>query len=222
MSSCLYRHCRCASHTYITNRICPSLGLTHLDVISSTDRNMSNCECMHYFFFFNVLGFDQTVAKDSDLYQRLIINSEPILFVGESPNLSHTLAFATMRGSLEGILSTSLNASHFCTREWLLRMIAEQQLQASSREEGGLSTMHGCTFQIYALSAPHSMAAKFNAFREYADNLEGNPDHILHQIFCNADATKLEQFVESRASAKLQKTFCPFGPFGGFSGCRQV
>jgi hypothetical protein len=23
-------------------------------------------------------------------------------------------------------------------------------------------------------------------------------------------------------SAKLQKTFCPFGPFGGFSGCRQV
>lgn len=145
-----------------------------------------------------MLGFDQTVAKDSDLYQRLIINSEPILFVGESPNLSHTLAFATMRGSLEGILSTSLNASHFCTREWLLRMIAEQQLQASSREEGGLSTMHGCTFQIYALSAPHSMAAKFNAFRGYADNLEGNPDHILHQIFCNADATKLEQFVESR------------------------
>jgi hypothetical protein len=145
-----------------------------------------------------VLGFNQTATKDSDLYQRLIVNSEPILFVGESPNLSHTLAFATMRGSLEGILSTSLNASHLCTREWLLRMIAEQQLRAFSREGGGLSAIHSCTFQIYILPAPPSMAAKFGAFKEYADKLEDNPDYFLRQVFCNADATKLEKFVESR------------------------
>jgi hypothetical protein len=146
----------------------------------------------------NVLGFNQTVTKDSDLYQRLIVNSEPILFVGESPNRSHTLAFATMRGSLEGILSTSLNASHLCTRELLLKMLEKQQLRAFSQEEGGLSAMYDCTFQIYILPAPHSTAAKFDAFKEFADKLEGNSDHFLRQVFCNADAAKLEQFVESR------------------------
>jgi len=145
----------------------------------------------------------------SDLYQRLIINSEPILFVGESPNLSHTLAFATMRGSLEGILSTSLNASHLCTREWLLRMIAEQQRRAFSQEE-----------------APHIMAAKFGAFREYADKLEGNPDHFLRQVFCEADATKLQQFVESRGEkpAEIKNVWfqCPWQEWNSTGSTRAL
>jgi hypothetical protein len=178
------------------------------------------------FSFFDVPGFNQTVTKDSDLYQRLIINSEPILFVGESPNLSHTLAFATMRGSLEGILSTSLNASHLCTREWLLRMIAEQQQRAFSQKEGGLSAMHGCRFQIYILPAPHNMAAKFGAFGEYADKLEDNPDHVLRQVFCDADATKLEQFVESRGEkpAEIKNIWfqCPWQEWNSTGSTRAL
>ena len=85
-----------------------------------------------------------------------------------------------------------------CVLAKLLWMIAAQQLRAFSREEGGLSAMHSCTFQIYILPAPHGMAAKFDAFRKYAEKLEGNPNDFLRQVFCNADATKLEQFVESR------------------------
>jgi hypothetical protein len=151
------------------------------------------------FSFLTVLGFNQTVTKDSDLYRRLIINSEPILFVGESPNRSHTLAFAIMRGSLEGILSTSLNNSHECTHEWLHRtMLLRGFFLSRAKLEGGLSAVHhgGCEFQIYILPVSQSIFPDFDAFGKYVDGLKGG--HLLRQVFCNADPTQLRQFVERR------------------------
>lgn len=44
-----------------------------------------------------------------NLYDILIIQKEPILFVGESPNRSYAKAVVLMRGSLDGIWATSLN-----------------------------------------------------------------------------------------------------------------
>jgi hypothetical protein len=107
-------------------------------------------------------------------------------------------------------------------------MIEEQQprILTIPQEEGGLSAMHGCTFQIYILPAPHNVDMKFDAFREYADNLEGNPDHFLRQVFCNADATKLKEFVESRGEkpAEIKNIWfqCPWQEWNSTGSTRAL
>jgi hypothetical protein len=48
------------------------------------------------------------------------------------------------------------------------------------------------------------LAESFDAFCTYIDKFEGDFEHFLHTIFCNADATNLEQFVESMGKMPIE------------------
>jgi len=125
-----------------------------------------------------------------------------------------------MRGSLEGIVSTSLGDEHPCNREWLLRQVKWQaQRAALCQVESEFKTIsiHTVHINVHLVESRASIIESADAFCNYIDTLDGDIEHFLRTVFCNADATKLGQFAETigRTPIEFKNIWfqSPWGPW---------
>lgn len=88
------------------------------------------------------------------LFQKLVTEKEPLVFLGESPTRALSIAFAVMRGTLKNIWATRLHADrHFWTPADFLQHIEQSRLRGD-QNAGFLATCMQPTYVCFPALTP--------------------------------------------------------------------
>ncbi|TDL24034.1 hypothetical protein BD410DRAFT_855550 [Rickenella mellea] len=149
---------------------------------------------------------DDGVASDPDefkdlqplstlLHRRLVVESQPVVFIGESHTRSLPIALAILRGSLEGIWATSREPLE---KTWTFSefdTLLDQQLAQAE-----------INWKLKKVTMPHAHSHKvfqlFEAFKRYLSKIWTQVTELLERFIEGVDATNLQGSFEAPNSAK--------------------